>query len=64
MYKYEFYYPYTSIFDENVDTSKREDMHGESFDNNTFSHYWHFNAANIRLIFEKDAIGEEKTIFR
>lgn len=36
-YKYEFYYPYTSILDENVDTSKREDMHEESFDNNTFS---------------------------
>ena len=29
-YKYEFYYPYTSILDENVDTSKREDMHGEA----------------------------------
>ena len=29
-YKYEFYYPYTSIFDENVDTSKREGMHEEA----------------------------------
>lgn len=29
-YKYEFFYPYTSILDENVDTSKREDMHGEA----------------------------------
>ena len=29
-YKYEFYYPYTSILDENVDTSKREDMHSEA----------------------------------
>lgn len=29
-YKYEFYYPYTSILDENVDTSKREDMHEEA----------------------------------
>ncbi len=29
-YKYEFYYPYTSILDENIDTSKREDMHEEA----------------------------------
>lgn len=29
-YKYEFYYPYTSILDENVDTSKREGMHEEA----------------------------------
>ena len=36
-YKYEFYYPYTSMFEEDVDNSKREDMHEESFDNNTFS---------------------------
>ena len=36
-YKYEFYYPYTSILDGDVDNSKREDMHEESFDNNTFS---------------------------
>jgi len=29
-YKYEFYYPYTSILDENVDTSKRQEMHTEA----------------------------------
>lgn len=29
-YKYEFYYPYTSVLDDNVDTSKRQDMHTEA----------------------------------
>lgn len=29
-YKYEFYYPYTSILDGDVDNSKREDMHEEA----------------------------------
>lgn len=29
-YKYEFYYPYTSVLEEDVDTSKRKDMHTEA----------------------------------
>lgn len=36
-YKYEFFYPYTSILDENVDTSKREDMHYEANDHTIYS---------------------------
>lgn len=36
-YKYEFFYPYTSILDEKVDTSYREDMHDEANEKEDYS---------------------------